>query len=103
MSQIPAKVIAVYLCRLSSLTKAIEKSPAKKKRRVKPVKNTEVTLLWATPQQQLSCTAALLEVLAWLPNIEDRYCGLIEGVQKSLFLVAVGDQYIIFSTLCSNK
>jgi hypothetical protein len=65
VSQVPAKVIAVYLNRLGS--------PAKKKRRVKPVKTDEVGLLWSTPQQQLSCTAALLEVLAWLPNIEDRY------------------------------
>jgi hypothetical protein len=73
VSQVPAKVIAVYLNRLGSENQVIEESPAKKKRRVKPVKTDEVGLLWSTPQQQLSCTAALLEVLAWLPNIEDRY------------------------------
>lgn len=75
MSQISAKVIAVYLRRLSSQTGVIEVTPAKKKRRVKEVETTEMVSQWSTPQQQLSCTAALLEVLAWLPNIEDRYRG----------------------------
>jgi len=71
VSQIHGKVIAAYLRGLSSQTKAIEQSPAKKKRRVKSVKSTEIVLFCST-QQQLSCIATLLEVLAWLPNIEDR-------------------------------
>lgn len=74
MSQISAKVIAVYLRRLSSQSGALEVIPAKKKRRVEEIETTEFLSQWSTPQQQLSCTAALLEVLAWLPNIEDRYC-----------------------------
>ncbi|KAG0589672.1 hypothetical protein KC19_1G038600 [Ceratodon purpureus] len=69
---VPAKVIAAYLHRLGSENQVVEESPAKKKRRVKPVKTNEVGQLWSTPQQQLSCTAALLEVLASLTNIEDR-------------------------------
>lgn len=68
---VPSEVIAAYLGRLSNHNQVIEQSPAKK-RRVKPVKTSGVIVSWSTPQQQVSCTAAVLEVLTWLPIIENR-------------------------------
>ncbi|XP_024370434.1 uncharacterized protein At3g06530 isoform X1 [Physcomitrium patens] len=68
---VPSEVIAAYLGRLSNHNQVVEQSPAKK-RRVKPVKTSGVIVSWSTPQQQVSCTAAVLEVLTWLPIIENR-------------------------------
>lgn len=85
MSQVPAQVITAYLLQLCSDNLVIEESPAKKKRRAKPVKTNDVVPLWFTPQQQLSCTASLLEILPWLPNVEDRYCEMIRNTHTIVF------------------